>query len=384
MSSQADQITVSCPECQHKFSIDDALVPQIAEAKAELRQKMLDWQAEQGEKLRKELGAQNEQELKLLKEQNEKQKQDLDKARAYELELRKRAQELEEKEKNLELEKQRQIDEERKKIQEKTETEITEKFHLKEKEKDQLIESLKKSLDEAQRKASVGSQQLQGEVLELELEEILKREFPVDEVLPVGKGVRGADVVQIIKDRTGKEVGKIVWESKRTKAFGGDWIEKLKEDMRREKAEVAVLVSLILPLDVNIFGFKEGVYITSFESFLSIARILRKSILDLSITKSLSVGKNEKIEALYAYITSPEFAHKIESMLETFSRMKLTLDKEKKSMESHWAEREKQIEILQKSTLTIHGSFSGLIDKSLPQIESLEFEEVNITIDDNQ
>jgi len=362
--------SIICPNCKKKISIDEVLKAQLED---QIRQS-----------LRNEY---NEKWQLLKKEQDDvikRQKDELDKAREFELELRKKTQELEEKEKNLELEKERQIDEERKKIREKTELELGEKFHLKEKEKEQIIESLKKSLEEAQRKATQGSQQLQGEVMELELEELLKREFPIDEILPVGKGVKGADVVQVVKDKIGKEAGRIVWESKRTKAFGGDWIEKLKEDMRQEKAEMAVLVSSVLPTDINIFGFKDGVYITRFESFLSIARILRKSIIDLSVTKSLSVGKNEKIEALYSYITSSEFAHKIESMLDTFSKMKLTLEKEKQAMESHWAQREKQIEVLQKNTLTIHGSFSGLIDKPLTQIESLEFEEIEITIDDNQ
>lgn len=363
--------SIICPNCKKKISIDQAFKSQLED---QIRQSLRDEYNEKWQNLQKQQEEKTQKEKILLEEQLEKQKKEINLFRENELALRKKTTELEEKEKNLELEKQRQIAEERQKIQEETESKMTEKFHLKEKEKEQIIESLKKSLEEAQRKASQGSQQMQGEVLELELEEILKREFPIDDILPVGKGIRGADVLQIIHDKIGKEIGKIVWESKRTKAFGGDWIEKLKEDMRREKAEMAVLVSSVLPSDIKIFGFKEGVYVTNFEAFLEVAWILRRSILDLSVTKALSVGKNEKIEALYSYITSSEFAHKIESMLETFSKMKQTLDKEKKSMESHWAQREKQIEILQKNTLTIHGSFSGLIDEPLPQIKSLEFE----------
>lgn len=368
----ATDATLVCPNCKKEIPIDEVFKSQLGD---QIRQSLRDEYNEKWQDLQKAQEEKTQKEKILLEEQLQKQKKEIELFRENELVLRKKTTELEEKEKNLELEKQRQIDEERQKIKEKTEIELQEKFHLKEKEKEQIIESLKKSLEEAQRKASQGSQQLQGEVLELELEEILKREFPIDDILPVGKGIRGADVVQIIHDKIGKEVGKIVWESKRTKAFGGDWIEKLKEDMRSEKADMAVLVSSVLPQEISLFGFKDGVYITTFEGFLPVALMLRKSILDMSVTKALSVGKNEKIEALYSYITSAEFAHKIESMLETFSQMKQTLDKEKKSMESHWAQREKQIEILQKNTLTIHGSFSGLIDKPLPQIKSLEFEE---------
>ena len=279
---------------------------------------------------------------------------------------------------------QRQIDEERKKIQEKTETEVTEKFHLKEKEKDQLIESLKKSLDEAQRKASVGSQQLQGEVMELELMEILKREFPIDELSEVGKGVRGADLVQLVKDQIGRDAGKIIWESKRTKAFTEEWIVKLKEDMREAKADVSVIVSTILPSGAKFFTQKDGVYITSFDCVLQVAFILRKSLLDIAQTKALSVGKNEKIESLYRYITSSEFAQRIDSMLETYSKMQQTLDKEKMVMQKIWAQRDKEIERLKNNTLSMHGSLSGLIDEPMADIKSLEFEEIELVIEDPQ
>ncbi|OGE26853.1 hypothetical protein A3C26_03040 [Candidatus Daviesbacteria bacterium RIFCSPHIGHO2_02_FULL_39_12] len=373
--------TLICPNCKKQISIDEALKSQL---EGKIRQSLRDEYNEKWQNLQKQQDEKNKKEKLELEERLEKQKKEIDTFRENELALRKKTLDLEEKEKNLELEKQRQIDEERKKIQEKTETEVTEKFYLKEKEKDQLIESLKKSLDEAQRKASVGSQQLQGEVMELELEEILKREFPIDEVLPVKKGVKGADVVQRIRDRTGREVGKIVWESKRTKAFKADWIEELKENMREEKSDIAVLVTLVLPVEVNLFGFKDGVYIASFEAFLQIANILRKSILDLSVTKALSVGKNEKIEALYSYITSPEFGQKIDSMLETYSKMRLNLNKEKMFMQRQWAEKEKEIETLQNNTLTMHGSLSGLIEEPLSQVKSLEFEEIEVLVEETE
>lgn len=371
--------TLICPNCKKKISIDQAVKSQLEE---KIRQSLRDEYNAKWQTLQKEQEEKTKKDQAVLAEQLEKQKKEIAEFRENELALRKKTQELEEKEKNLELEKQRQIDEERKKIQEKTESMLTEKFYLKEKEKEAVIESLKKSLEDAQRKASQGSQQLQGEVLELELEEVLAREFPYDGILPVGKGVKGADVIQVVKDKTGSEAGKIVWESKRTKAFGGDWIEKLKEDMRREKADMAVLVSSVLPDDVNIFGFRDGVYLTNFEAFLQVARMLRKSILDLSATKAFSVGKNEKIEALYAYITSSEFAQKIDSMLETFSGMQRTLEKEKMLTQKIWAQREKEIERLRTNTLTIHGSFSGLIDAPLSEVKSLEFEET--VINDNE
>lgn len=368
-----------CPNCKKEISIDQALKSQLEdEVKKSLRDefnlKYLEEKKKLQETLEKQLKEESQKEKSILEEQIEKQKKELDTARNFELELRKKTQELEEKEKNMELLKERQIDEERKKIREKTESEMQEQFHLKEKEKEQIIESLRRSLEEAQRKASVGSQQLQGEVMELELEEILKREFPVDEILEVGKGIKGADIIQIVKDNIGREAGKIIWESKRTKAFSDEWIVKLKEDMRAEKSDLAVIVSSVLPQDVKFFAQKDGVYITSFELVLQVAQILRKNLIDLSNTKALSVGKNEKIESLYRYITSTEFAQKIDSMLETYSNMQRTLEKEKMLIQKVWAQREKEIERLKTNTLTIHGSLSGLIDTPMPEITSIEFE----------
>ncbi|MBU1031489.1 DUF2130 domain-containing protein [Patescibacteria group bacterium] len=372
---------IICPNCKKRISIDQAFKSQIED---QIRQNLRDEYNEKWQNLQKKQDEKTKEEKLVLEEQLEKQKKEIDLFRENELVLRKKTAELEEKEKNLELEKLRQIDEERKKIQEETAEKMTENFHLKEKEKDQLIDSLKKSLDEAQRKVGQGSQQLQGEVLELELEEILRHEFPVDDIKAVGKGIKGADLVQVVRDPTGREAGKIVWESKRTKAFGGDWISKLKEDMREEKADVAVIISTILPQDIRFFGQKEGVHITSFECVLQVAIILRKSLIDLANTKSLSIGKNEKIESLYRYITSTEFAQKIDSMLETYSTMEKTLEKEKMITQKIWAQREKEIDRLKINTLTIHGSLSGLIEEPLPEVKSLEFEDVEVTLDQQE
>lgn len=378
MISSANQITVTCPQCQHKFSVDDALVPQIAEAKAELRQKMLDWQKDQEEKLRKELVSQNEQEIKLLKEQNEKQKQDLDKAREFELELRKKARALEDKEKNLELEKQRQIDEERKKIQEKTEAELQEKFHLKEKEYEQNMEAMKKSLEEAQRKASQGSQQLQGEILELALENILKQEFPIDEIIPVPKGVSGADVLQKVKDTSGRDCGVIIWESKRTKTWAEDWIQKLKDDQRSVKADIAIIVSSVLPTGVKNFETRDGVHVASFDAFISLAKLVRSGLVELHKTKQSMVGKSNKMEVLYAYLAGNEFRQRFEAIIEAFTGMKGDLDKEKQLYTRVWAKREKQIQKVVDNTVGMYGDLQGLMGASLPEIKLLEPEEQDL------
>ncbi len=309
--------TLICPNCKKPISVDQALKSQLEDRikqnlRDEFNQKYVAEIKKKEESLKEQLSEQSQKEKLELEQQLASNKKEIEIFRENELILRKKTQELEEKEKNLELEKQRQIDIERKKIQEKTEMEVTEKFHLKEREKDQFIESLKRSLEEAQRKASVGSQQLQGEVMELELEEMLKREFPIDEMSEVKKGVSGADLIQFVKDQIGRNTGKIIWESKRTKTFDEKWILKLKEDMREAKADIPVIVSTVLPAGAKFFTQRDGVYITSFDCVLQVAFILRKSLLDISQTKALSVGKNEKIESLYRYITSSEFAQRID------------------------------------------------------------------------
>lgn len=393
MSPSENQITVTCPKCQHKFSIDDALVPQIAEAKEEFRQKMIAWQKETSEKiqknteerLKKEILKENEQELKILKEQNIKQAEELAKTKELELEIRKEKNKLDEEKKDFELKVQRQLDEERKNIQEKTETELNEKFHLREKDKDQMIESLKKSLDEAQRKANQGSQQMQGEVLELELEELLRKTFPLDEILPVGKGINGADVIQKVRGITGQICGTIIWESKRTKNWTEGWVLKLKDDLRSAKGDVAVLVSAVLPSEVNKFGPRDGIYITNFESFLSVAALLRIALIDQNKTKLSVVGKNEKMEAVYNYLSGNEFRQRVEAIVESFSGMQSDLEKEKRMYTQIWAKREKQIQRVLENTVGMHGDLQGLMGTSLQQLPSLEIEveEIEIKISDS-
>lgn len=376
--------TIVCPNCKHKFSPDEAFSHELEEKlKLSLRDEFNQKYLTEKRKLEEKISRDSGKELELLKAQIDKQNQELEKSREFELDLRKKTRELEEKEKNLELEKERQIDEERKKIREKTEFEMSEKYHLKEKEKDSIIESLKKSLEDAQRKATQGSQQLQGEVLELELEEVLRREFPIDGIEEVSKGKFGADVIQIVKDNLGRECGKIIWESKRTRNFEEGWIEKLKEDCREAKADCAILVSTVLPKDIRVFGQKKGVYITSFECLVEVASVLRESLITLSNMKALTVGKNERIESLYKYITSSEFAQKIESMMETYIQMQQELEAEKNAIQKIWAKREARIGKLKNNTIQIHGSLSGLIDSPMPEVKSLSFSSLEIIVEND-
>src|SRR3989344_8007917 len=314
-----------------------------------------------------------EAERKMLEERIAEKDQKLKEAKENELQIRKEKNKLEEDKQNFELEKQRQLDEERKKIFEEAGKKATE-------EQQYIIAQLKKQLtdatkakDELARKLEQGSQQTQGEVLELGLEEILKAEFPYDEIVPVPKGVSGADVVQKVKDHSGRVCGQIAWESKKTKAWSDGWIQKLKDDQRVIKADLAVIASATLPEDVKGFVFRDGVWICDIKLIVALATALRINLLNVSRERAMSVGKNEKMEVLYSYLTGVEFKQRVEAIVEAFTNMDMGLRKERLAYEKIWSEREKQIKKVITNTVGMYGDLSGYV--ALPQIKTLELPE---------
>ena len=405
--------TLICPHCKNSISIDEALSHQFENTfkkqfeetrereRIEERKKMLEWQekkskeleADVSEKAKKEAEKQIESlrlkvqeersaELKLLHEELEKQKEEAQKARDQELALRKKANELEEREKNFELEKIRQLDEERKKIQDQTAEMLLKEHQMRDAEKNKQMEDMRRKIEELQQKANLTSQQLQGEIQELELEEFLRKEFPIDEIRPVGKGVRGGDVLQVVRDSLGRECGTIIWESKRTKSWAGDWADKLKEDMRACKADVAILVSSVLPQGIKMFGPFEGIFVTNWECLFGVSAQIRMALIKESQIKSSVVGKNERMEIIFNYLSSNQFVQKVEAIVEAFSTMKEDLEKEKRMYTQIWAKREKQIERVINNTIGMHGELQGLMGASLPQITGLTIEETEIEMED--
>ena len=229
-----------------------------------------------------------------------------------ELEARKRARELDERAKNLDLEAARKIDAERQKIQEEASKRADEQYQLKLAEKEKQIQDAKKANDELKRKLEQGSQQTQGEVLELQLEELLRTSFPMDQIEPVPKGVSGADVIQKVLTRSGSVCGTIVWESKHTKAWSDGWVQKLKDDQRRHTAEMAVLVSETLPKGCNTFVNMQGIWITGSPCAMSLAMVLRMQLLQIASARAAADGAKQKSEILYEYVVeSTEFRHRV-------------------------------------------------------------------------
>jgi len=366
--------TIKCPKCGFLIPVSEVLTHQIKETlSAELEKDRKKREAQLIEKAEQKALESVKVEIKDLKVQLAEKDKKLSESETAELTLRAKTRELENQKKSLELEVSRRIDAEREKITQEALKKADESHRFKDMEKDKKIQDLMKSLDEAKRKAEQGSTQIQGEVLELSIEDILKRAFPADDIKPVPKGIKGADVTHKVHGKGGRLCGTIVWESKRTKAWNDDWIQKLKDDQREIGAEMAVIVSESMPKGIDGFGILNGVWITQYDLVAALALALRQTLIEVEFVKASSVGKNEKMEAVYQYLSGTEFRQKIEALVETFVSMKAQLDSEKRAMEKIWKEREKHVERIVKNTVGMYGEIRGVIGaSSLPEIKALE------------
>lgn len=338
------------------------------EVKKQLQQERVRIEQEAKRKAKEDVSVELRDVQAQLEEKNEK----LEEAAKKELSFRKRERELEDSKKNLELEVARKLATEKGKIEEEVTKRVTEEKRLKDLEKDKQIKDMLWQIEDLKRKAEQGSQQLQGEVQELDIEDTLTQQFPSDEIKPVPKGVRGADVLQRVFTKGGSSCGSILWESKRTKNWIEGWVGKLKDDQREAKADLAVLVTDMLPKDVKNFGQHNGVWVTNYESFLGLALALRAILTQVAFTKLAAESKDEKIEILFKYLTGPEFRQRVEAMVETFVEMRQTIDKEKRAAISRWSRQEKQIEKVIAITAGMHGDLRGLIGSSMQSIPALE------------
>ncbi len=356
------QNTINCPNCNTEIEITEAL------------RKTISPQFEKDIELKARQAFDKEQEV-LVEELKFKTKK-LDEAREESLNLHKEKLKLEDEKKSFELDKQKQLNEEREKIRQQTLLEFSDQHRLKDAEKEKMINDLKKSLEDAQIRASQSSQQLQGEVQELDLEEFLTQTFPYDEIIPVEKGVRGADVKQLVRTNKGTNCGAILWESKRTKAWAGDWIQKLKDDLRSSKANIPVIVSSVMPKGLNTgFGSVDGVWICEPKFIKPLAEVLRQGLINVAREKYTGQDRGTKADAVYDYLTSNEFRQQVESIIEAHSGLMSQIQKEKVAFEKIWKEREAQAQRIIGSTARIYGSIAGLAGASLPSIPALSLPE---------
>jgi hypothetical protein len=300
------------------------------------------------------------------------QDQQLAVLREQELQLRRSKSALEDRAKELELEVARRLDAGRSEIESRVRTQEKERSDLEKAELQKKLDDVDAKLLEAQQKSSQGSQQLQGEVLELALEEQLRQAFPVDAFEEVRKGTRGADLVQRVTTRTLQVAGTILWEAKRAKEWGRDWPAKLKHDMRAAGADVGILVTTVLPAALpaaQVFGLHEDVWVSSWGAAIPLAVALRERVLEVHKQRAISAGKGEKMEAVYDYLTSPQFAQKLKAVYAAFAAMQGDLQKERNASEQRLARREKQIAMGMKELLGFAGDVQGLAQQELPQLE---------------
>lgn len=250
--------------------------------------------------------------------------------------------------------------------------EAEEGLKLKVMEKEQTIASMQAQIEELKRRAEQGSQQLQGEVQELELEAVLRTKFPRDTIEPVPKGEFGGDALQRVIGPLGQVCGTILWESKRTKNWSDSWLAKLRDDQRTAKADIAIIVSQTLPKDVESFDLVDGIWVTNAKSVFSLAVALRHSLIELASARQALDGQQTKTEMVYQYLTGPRFRHRVEAIVEAFSSMQEDLDREKKAITKQWAKREEQIERVMGATVGMYGDLQAIAGKSFQEIEGLE------------
>lgn len=412
--------SIKCPNCRHEFPIAGALSQEI---EAEIRARYLEHLKTEKNKMEQEkavekarieeqkaalareaeqlkLQAENQEriladklrlarqqlqeeaarkaaedlkmQMDLMKQELEEKKSKLKESLERELMLAKKEADLKEREESLKLELERKMLERQKEIEERAKKLESERAELKIKELEKKLADQVELAETMRRKAEQGSMQLQGEVMELALEELLRNAFPFDVIEEVAKGTRGADCIQVVRNSSGQPCGKIIYESKRTKAFTAEWIDKLKTDMRAQQADIAVIVTEVLPRDMNTFGFKDGVWICRFSDVKPLAYLLRDSLVRIYSALVIQENRGEKMQMLYDYLTGTEFRQNIEAVVEGFLSLRDGIVREKVQMEKIWKEREKQLDKVLQNTSQFYGSIKGIAGNAVSDLRLID------------
>ncbi|MSQ97394.1 MAG: DUF2130 domain-containing protein [Gemmataceae bacterium] len=311
-------------------------------------------------------------ELSELQEVLKQREEKLAEAQKAQADLIRKQRELDDAKRELELTVETRVQESLAATREEAKKEAEEGLKFKVLEKEETIRAMQKQIEELKRKAEQGSQQLQGEVQELELEAVLRERFPRDSIEAVPKGEHGGDVLQRVFGPSEQPCGTILWESKRTKNWSDSWLAKLREDQRQANAEFAVIVSQVLPKGVAIFDFVDGIWVTSPPTLVPVGIALRHSLLELALARQAAEGQQTKMDLIYQYMTGPRFRRRVEAIVEKFSDMQADLEKERKTMTKLWARRQEQIRCVIESTAGMYGDLQGIAGKTLQEIEGLE------------
>jgi hypothetical protein len=369
-------------DARHK--LDQEIAEQVAE---QLKAERIRIVAEEARKAKlasaSEIEAKN-REVEGLKEVLEENNRKLTVAQKAQAELIKKQRELDDAKRELDLTVEKRVQENLTEVRTQAKREAEDAERLKVAERDQKIASMQRTIEELQRKAEQGSQQLQGEVQELELESLLRIKFPYDTIEPVPKGEFGGDTLQRVVSQAGVMAGTILWECKRTKNWSNSWLAKLREDQRTAKAEISILISQALPEGVETFDVIEGVWVAHPRVIIPVATMLRNTLLEVSTARLINEGQQTKAEMVYQYLTGPRFRQRVEAIVEAFSYMQDDLDKERKAIMKQWAKRSEQIERVMNATVGMYGDLQGIAGKSIQEIEGLEFLALAAGADENR
>src|SRR5688572_5237614 len=364
---------VACPKCSRRFPLSEGLSRQAIERHAGEFERVL---AEGRKKLEAQLAAeakaQFDTQLKAMNDALSAKEAALARFRSEELGLRKQLREAEDARKNQDLEYQRKLDAERKKIEEQSRAAIGDELSRREAQWKAQLESAQREAADLKRKLEQGSQQLQGEALELSLEGLLRTAFPLDEILPVPKGVNGADLIQRVRSPSGLVCGTILWEAKQTKAWQPAWLRKLKDEQQEIGAELAVIVTAAMPKDTREPFLRESdVWVARFDAARPLAEALRLALIEAHKQRQANLGRSEKMELLYNYICSPQFAQRLKCMYEGFVTMREELEAEKAALARIWKKREAQLTRMQDGLLSVVGDLQGIGEDALPALETI-------------
>ncbi|HNP30108.1 MAG TPA: DUF2130 domain-containing protein [Nitrospirales bacterium] len=315
----------------------------------------------------------------ILKQKDEK----LAEAQKVQADLLRKQRELDDAKRELDLTIEKRVQEGLTVTRDQAKKEAEEALKFKVMEKEQTITSMQKQIEELKRRAEQGSQQLQGEVQELELEAMLTSKFPLDQIQPVAKGEHGGDVLHRVSSSIGQACGTILWESKRTKNWSDGWLIKLREDQRQAKAEIAIIVSQALPKEVETFEFIDGVWVSHPKVALPLAIAMRNTLMEVAGARQASEGQQTKMEMVYQYLMGPRFRQRVQAIVEGFSSMKGDLDKERKVIMKQWAKREEQIDRVMMATVGMYGDLQGIAGKTMQEIEGLELQALDAPKDES-
>ncbi|MEA1052491.1 DUF2130 domain-containing protein [Lamprobacter modestohalophilus] len=361
---------------EEKRALEEASKRQAEQIRTELEASLREEQTAQLAKdkaaMEAKLREQSALELAQLQADLNAQREKVRVAEAAELALRQEKSKLEERAQQLDLEIARKVDAEKQKLEFHLRETFAKAQDLKFKEKEKQISDLREALDDAKRRSELGSQELQGEVLELDIQAELERQFPADQIAPVPKGMRGADIIHQVSNDRFQVCGTIVWESKNTKGWQVAWIDKLKQDQRHVGASQAVIVSVALPPEIQGFGRIDGVWVCGLKFWPALAVALREQLIQVSQAQAALAGKGAKMELLYEYLSGNEFRQRVEAIVEGFEAMQLQVQRERRAMEKQWSEREKQLQRVLSSTAGMYGSLQGIVGSAIAAIPTLE------------